>query len=953
MNGDARPFLRLVLWSAVLGALLVSASRRVGPLPPLGPLFDPVHGIWSVARSAELPDSFAASIPGLGGEVRVAYDDRRVPHVFASTTSDAYRALGYVVARDRLFQMEMQTRATAGTLSEVAGEALLEIDVQVRRLGLARAAERDFARLAEQDPEVAEALVAYADGVNAFIGSLSPEEKPFEYHLLGATPAPWEPVHTFYLLKRMGWILAFSPVELLKERVAARVGREAADALFPADAPIQEPIAPHEGARWVGGRIPAPQLPGPGRAAAPSRHLGGLGPAPVGVGSAAGLDRASRINVAADLGRSSSIGVPAVPWAYHHGARSSALGSNNWAVGPSRSESGNPILAGDPHLSLSLPSIWYEAHLVVPGDVDVYGVTLAGVPGIVIGFNRDVAWSFTNTGADVMDYYRERVDDPGDPTRHYLDGAWELLDVRVERFRGPDGQLLATDTVRNTHRGPLLAIDGEPMSLRWTVLEGQTELGSLMRVARARSVDEWLDAMDPWHAPAQNGLVAGRDGSIAIRSFGWFPQRPAGVRGDMVHDGTTRATDWLGRAACCPPVRDPTQGYLASANQQPYDPEVEPSYLGADWPDPWRALTINELLGDQERHDATDMEAYQTHPTSVRARSFRTSILAIAAQVAERDGLSPEAAVAVGLLEDWDGRYHPGNQRAVLFEATIEILEDALWDELADADDRVSATGARVAADSAWVAPDSAATGESGRDATPRERVATPREREATPRDRVATPREQVLWSLLDQPDSPWWDDQATPETEDRDAIVVWALEAAAIVTGATTRDRAAVAERVRSEPGAPSGGGWAWRSLGRHNIHHLLRLPALSRLDLATGGAPGLLNPMTGTGTHGASWRMVVELGDQVAGRGTYPGGQSGNPASREYDDRVAHWVAGELEDLRFPRTESELRTAGRTRAQLVLIPARASRQPGGPAAERPASRTDAKPPPSSDSSP
>lgn len=910
--GGARPFLRLVLWSAALGALLVSASRRVGPLPALGPLFDPVHGIWSVARSAELPDSFAASIPGLGGEVRVAYDDRRVPHVFASTTSDAYRALGYVVARDRLFQMEMQTRATAGTLSEVAGEALLEIDVQVRRLGLARAAERDFARLAEQDPEVAEALVAYADGVNAFIGSLSPEEKPFEYHLLGAEPAPWEPVHTFYLLKRMGWILAFSPVELLKERVAARVGREAADALFPADAPIQEPIAPHEGARWVGGRIPAPQLPGPRRAAAPGRHLVGLGPAPVGGGSAAALDRASRINVAADLGRSSSIGVPAVRWAYHHGARSTALGSNNWAVGPSRSESGNPILAGDPHLSLSLPSIWYEAHLVVPGEVDVYGVTLAGVPGIVIGFNRDVAWSFTNTGADVMDYYRERVDDPGAPTRHYLDGAWELLDVRVERFRGPDGQLLATDTVRSTHRGPLLAIDGEPMSLRWTVLEGQTELGSLMRVARARSVDEWLDAMDPWHAPAQNGLVAGRDGSIAIRSFGWFPQRPAGVRGDMVQDGTTRATDWLGRAACCPPVRDPTQGYLASANQQPYDPEVEPAYLGADWPDPWRALTINELLGDQERHDATDMEAYQTHPTSVRARSFRASILAIAAQVAERDGLSPEAAAAVGLLGDWDGRYDLGNQHAVLFEATMELLEDALWDELADADDRVAA-----------------------------------------PSDRVATPREQVLRSLLDQPDNPWWDDRATPETEDRDAIVVRALGAAAIVTGATTRDRAAVAEPVRSEPGAPSGDGRAWRNLGRHNIHHLLRLPALSRLDLATGGAPGLLNPMTGTGTHGASWRMVVELGDQVAGRGTYPGGQSGNPASRDYDDRVAHWVAGELEGLRFPRTESELRTAGRARAQLVLTPAPASRQPGGPAAERPATRTDAKTPPSVDSSP
>lgn len=863
-----RPLPRLVLWSAMLGVLLASASRRVGPLPALGPLLDPVHGIWGVARSAELPDSFAASIPGLGHDVRVAYDDRRVPHVFASTTSDAYRALGYVVARDRLFQMEMQTRATAGTLSEVAGAALLETDVQVRRLGLAKAAERDFARLADQDPEVAEALGAYADGVNAFIRSLSPERKPFEYHLLGAAPAPWQPVHTFYLLKRMGWILAFSPVELLKERVTARVGREAADALFPADAPIQEPIVPHAGARWVGGRLPAPQIPEPGPAA-------DSGPRPVGIGSRP------------DLGRTSCIGPTPIPCpASRHGTRAPVLGSNNWAVGPSRSASGAPILAGDPHLSLSLPSIWYEAHLVVPGEMDVYGVTLAGVPGIVIGFNRDVAWSFTNTGADVMDYYRERLDDPDAPTRYYLDGAWEPLDVRVERFLGPDGELLAADTVRSTHRGPLLDVAGEPMSLRWTVLEGQKELGSLMGAARARSVDEWLDAMDGWHAPAQNGMVAGRGGGIAVRSLGWFPLRPDGVRGDVVHDGTTRAADWLGRAPCCPPVRDPEQGYLASANQQPYDPETEPAYLGADWPDPWRALTINELLRDRERHAAQEMEAYQTHPASARARSFRAAVLAIAAQVAKRDGLPPEAAAAVRLLEEWDGRYDLANQRAVLFEAAMEALEDALWDELADTDDRAAGTSARV-----------------------------------------AVPREQVLWSLLEQPDSPWWDDLATPETEDRDAIVVRALGAAL--------------EQVRGEHGPPSGGGWAWRNFGRHNVHHLLRLPALSRLDLATGGGPGLLNPMTGTGTHGASWRMVVEVGDQTRARGTFPGGQSGNPASSDYDDRLVHWVAGELEDLRFPRTQRELQAAGRVRAQLVLTPAsgpKPARRPAGEPSRPPA---------------
>ena len=843
-----RSLLRLIAWSATLALVLLPASRPSGPVPALGPFLDPVHGVWSVAYSAELPESSSATTPGLLDSVRVVYDDRRVPHIFASTTSDLYRALGYVVARDRLFQMEMQTRATAGTLSEVAGEALVEIDMQVRRLGLAEAARRDFDRLEEADPELADAMRSYADGVNAFIAGLSRGEKPFEYHLLGADPAPWEPVHTFYLLKRMGWILAFAPVELMKERVASRVGPEAADALFPVDAPIREPIVPHRGARWVGGHVPPPLIMEPVTASGSDR-LPGLVQLP-GPDAFAGF-------------RSGSSSPPLE-------SNSSALGSNSWAVAASRSASRAPILAGDPHLSLSLPSIWYEAHLVVPGELDVYGVTLAGVPGIVIGFNRDVAWTFTNTGADVLDYYREQLDDSVAPAHYLLDGEWTPLAARVEHFRGRDGAVIRSDTVRSTHRGPLLEIDGEAMSMRWTVLEGQRELRSLLDAGRARTVDEWLDAMSGWHAPAQNGLVAGRDGNIAVQSAGYFPLRPAGARGDRVQDGASRASDWLGRTARVPIAKNPSQGYLASANQQPYDPESEPAYLGADWPEPWRALTINELLRAKERHSAAELAAYQTYPTSIRARTFRAVFLTVVDQVAERGRVAPDVAEAARLLEEWNGRYDLANQRTVLFERAMDALEDGLWDELADP------------------GPDGGSP--DGRGA------------------RAVTPGEDILWLLVGQPDSPWWDDRRTPVVEHRDAVVARAL--------------ATAMEQLRNEHGREDGDGWAWRNFGRHNIHHLLRMPALSRLNLPTASGPGLLNPMSGTGTHGASWRMVVELGDQVLARGTYPGGQSGNPASRDYDDRLAHWVAGELEDLRFPHSEAELRDAGLVRAQLVLAP-------------------------------
>ena len=860
----SRPFARLAAWSGVLVLVALAGARGAGPLPPLGPLLDPVHGVWGAAYSARLPGSAEVAVPGLSGPVRVVYDDRRVPHVFAATVPDAHRALGYVVARDRLFQMELQARATAGTLSELLGASLLEADREVRRLGLAWAAERDMEQM-KRRLEVAEAVNAYADGVNAFVSGLSASERPFEYHLLGAAPASWAPVHTFYLLKRMGWILSFAPVELAKARVEALVGRRAADALFPARSPAQEPIVPYRGSRFLDAAIPPPEPP-----AFASEPPSALLPAATTTG-------------------------PLPPTV---GGPSPEAGSNNWAVAPSRSASGNAVLAGDPHLSLSLPSIWYEVHLVVPGELDVYGVTLVGMPGVVIGFNRHVAWSFTNTGADVMDYYRERLDDPDAPSRYLLDGAWEPLETRVERFYGPGGRLLAVDTIRHTHRGPLLEPEVRPgtldggdggaatggsgppgshgsphgaMSLRWTVLEGQEEVAALLDAARARSTAEWLDATSSWHAPAQNGLVAGADGRIAVHSPAYYPRRPAGVRGDAVLDGTTRATDWQGRRAFYPRAEDPEQGFLASANQQPVDPESDSAYVGADWPPPWRAMTINELLRAKERHSAADLEAYQTHPASVRARPFVEAFLAATGSRTEVDSgaavdaearadARADAAEAARLLAEWDGRYAPENERAVLFEAAMDALEDALWDELEDAE------GARA-----------------------------------------ATPGSAVLRTLLAAPDSPWWDDRTTPSVEDRDALLTRVLAEALV--------------QVRARLGPEADGGWAWRNAGRHNVYHLLRIPALSRLELPARGGPQLLNPVSGAGTHGASWRMVVELGDTVRARGTYPGGQSGNPVSAAYDDRLGHWVRGELQDLRFPRTEAELRAAGQVRAELVLV--------------------------------
>lgn len=820
-----KPTTKLLLPALLLGASGYLGLRPVAGLPPLGTFLDPVNGVWGVAANAEIPAEEEISMAGLEGEVSVVYDDRRVPHIYASSTTDAYRAQGWVVARDRLFQLEIQARATAGTLTELVGEVALQADRQSRALGLAWAAERDWAGLVDQ-PELVSVLEAYAEGVNAYIGSLERADWPLEYHLLAAEPMEWQAAHSIYLLKRMGWTLAYSSTEFRKAAVAGLVGKVAADALIPINAPIQEPIEPHEGPRVLAARIPPPGEP----------------------------DREAAIQIAALDGVMG-------PMDLSRGDDGPVLGSNNWAVGPSRSATGRPILAGDPHLELTLPSIWYEAHLVVPDEIDVYGVTLMGTPGVVIGLNRDVAWTFTNTGHDVVDYYRERLDDTETPTRYTLDGEWRDLEVRREEYLGPDGALLLTDTVYHTHRGPVRFVDDEPISLRWTVLDGQGEVEALVRANAAGSVGEWLEATVGWYAPTQNGLVADRHGSIAIRSQGVYPIRPEGTTGDWAYDGTTSASDWTGYRDRVPMELDPEQGYLASANQQPVDPDADDAFIGSDWPSPWRALTINGLLRGKERHSADDLRSYQTHPSSARAEYFAPAFQAAAAAVLAETDNGAVLREAADMLAAWDLRYDRENTGAVLFEAAMSELQNRVWDELEDADGR-----------------------------------------------RVATPATDVTWALLGQPASPWWDDRSTEPVETRDVILAESLETALTELG--------------GEIGGAGQPGWRWGDNRFAQVMHLVGMPALSRTDLEIQGGPGLLNPSSGSGTHGASWRMVVELGDDVRVRATYPGGQSGNPLSSSYTDRLDDWIAGTLQAVRYPASAESLETDGHVRARLVISP-------------------------------
>jgi len=827
--------------AAGLGATWIGV-RGVGSVPPLGALLSPAVGLWANGTN-DLPEQAAAKIPGLTDSVDIRYDARSVPHIFARHELDAVRALGYVVARDRLFQLELQSRAGEGTLTELVGAVALPADQETRRLGMPRAAEQRMAAMDTTGP-LHRILVAYAEGINAYRASLSTAQLPMEYKLLQKTPREWRPVHSMHLLNRMGYTLAHAPIELDLLQARALVGDSAARAIWDSSSPVQEPIqpAPRGGPRDALTPLPAPGTPD----TVAVRLLAALGDAPGALRFLRDADLPAEERFATQQER--------------------AFASNNWAVAPSRSASGKAMLAGDPHLELTLPSIWYEVHLVVPGAMDVGGVTIPGLPGVTIGFTRAFAWSFTNTGADVMDFWRETVNDPARPTTYELDGQPAPLETRVEPYRDPAGRVLATDTVYYTHRGPMRKQGSAWLSMRWTVLEAGQELLGFYSGLRATSAMAFLDSLAAYYAaPAQNMIVADTAGTIAIRSTGKHPIRANRGRGTEILDGRTRANDWIGfrTVAQYPQSARPAQGFLASANQEPIDPLLDTLYLGVDpHYEIWRGLQINRLLRADSSVTPDKMRAYQTDPGSVRADRLVPAFLA-AAQARRRQGDDTTSlAPAEAMLRAWDRRYTRDNTGARLFEEALVRAMALVWDE--------------------FIPP--------GKD------------------NAVVRPTEARLLQLLADSTSAWWDDRRTPAVrEDRDLLLARALSAAY--------------DSVVTEHGDPSTTPWTWGKVAPAKPRHLLRLDGFAAPETPIDGGRGTLNPSVGSRRQnfGASWRMVAELGETPSIRGVYPGGQSGNPASPRYLDRMAIWARGALDSVRTPRRAADL-AATDVRATLTL---------------------------------
>ena len=620
-----------------------------------------------VRRSLPMIDG-ETRVQGLSAPVEIVRDADAIPHVFASTKNDALFGLGYVHAQDRLWQMEFQRRIGHGRLSEVFGAATVSQDRFLRTVGFGRAARSAWAAMPAWAKEQVNAYVA---GINAFLAAHHGSRLPPEFSLLRFEPEPWSGADVIVWVKMMAWDLSGNySFELLRHDLMRTVGTERMAQLLPAYPPDGLSIVPDVageagGAGMAGGAtLNRPHQPYPPHRPYPPDSW------------------------ASALTRALSSGHPAVS-AFLLGA-GEGVGSNNWVVGGTLTASGKPLLANDPHLGTRLPSTWYLAH-VTGGDFEVIGATLPGTPAVALGRNRFIAWGSTNVAADVEDLYRERLDETGRQAE--FRGVMEPVTVIPETIAVKGAESVRVDA-RVTRHGPLVsdAINAnpptrgvkpqplEPIAFRWTALDAEdSTLQSFLRLNEARNWTQFTDALRDFVTPSQNFVYADVDGHIGYYAPGRIPIRASGD-GSSPAEGWTGAAEWTGWIPFddLPHLFDPPGHMIVTANHRPAPPTYR-YHLGLEWPEPYRAQRVWELLraGGAGKTGGIgftpdDFARFQADTISLHAKALVPILLAHA---------RPEAAAdrqAVDILRGWNFDAAGASAAEAIFAAWFHHLAPTL-----------------------------------------------------------------------------------------------------------------------------------------------------------------------------------------------------------------------------------------------------------------------------------
>jgi penicillin G amidase len=752
---------------------------------------------YLTTKSFPVTQGTVSELP-LREEVKIYRDEYGVPHIIGGSDHDVYFAVGYVHAQDRLWQMELIRRAGEGRLAEVLGEPALKIDKMFRTLGLRQQVDRIMPTL---DDATRGALAAYASGVNSYIASHK-GKYPVEFDVLNFDPEPWAIEHSLLVSRLMSWELNYSRwVDIVLSELVEKFGAVKAAEIFPT---------------WPDG---APLI------------------------VAEGLANTRSASMAAQLFESdqafrSLLGSPGVE-----------AGSNAWAIAGSRTTTGKPILANDPHLLFSAPGRWYELHVTAPG-LDVSGASIAGVPFVIIGRNQSIAWGVTNAMLDDEDFYVEEVDSLQHPTKYRFNNGWRPVEQRVDTILVKNGPPVLL-TVYRTHRGPIInrmeaaaQWSRRLMSMRWVGHELSNEAQAFYQINRAHNWREFLGGLQHFAVPAQNFVYADVEGNIGYHVGGRIPIRKTKTA-TLIFPGWTDEHDWKGFVPFdqMPQVFNPPEGFVATANNKIVS-DAYPYYLSNLWEPEWRIKRITEVLRSKPVVSIDDMQRLQQDVFSPQARDLVPIIL----KAFEAQSL-PNADVQTALtyFRNWNFEMKSTDVATTMFQAfLVRMIQNTFEDEMGS-----SLLGVY---------------------------------------DTLASVPLIAITKLMKKGASPWFDDQRTPQIETMNDIIQKSLDDA-------LRD-------LRSKYGGVIKA-WRWGTIHQVEFPHIFSANGILRPIFTVG-------PFPAGGTHstinkgdfrirdpfndivGPSTRQIFDLSDFNNTRSITPPGQSGQVFQRHYDDQVHMWLNG-----------------------------------------------------------
>jgi len=777
----------------------------------------------------------AVAVSGLSGKVEVIRDRAGVPHIYAADLPDLFFAQGYVQAQDRLWQMELNRRLSRGRLSEIFGKVALDMDRFVRTIGMARAAQMDLACLSEESRNL---LDAYLRGVNSYLET-NAGKLPVEFALLGFRPEPWELLDSLAWMKMQAWHLSENwSTEILNAALVGKVGPERAARLcgaYPQDNPA----------------ILARQT----------------------------VIRAAEVFLESYRNLSSWFPADAL-----------AGRSNCWAVRGSRSVSGKALFAYDPHLGLAVPSLWHACHLVCPG-FEVTGATFPGIPGVIVGHNRDISFGFTNSFSDVQDLYLERLN-PKKAGEYEHNGKWSKAERIVEEISVKGERAPHRLEVILTRHGPLvgdllhLKAENKDLgfALRWAGHEGSDPLAALLHLDRAKNWSDFCAALARWDSPSQNAVYADRKGNIGYCLVGKIPIRRRGI-GLVPVPGWSDEHEWSGWIPWqeMPREYNPRRGYVVSANNQIVGQEY-PYYIGLGTGNGNRAARIEQLIRAKDKLSLDDFAAMQGDLHSRPARRFAALLTSLAGGILKQRELAPvreQASAALSVLKGWQGQLGADSAAAAVYAVCEYYAKRRLFGPwLGDLTEHYCGRGVHGSGTVSIYLEYS----------------------------------HLVLLEILEQDDGAWL---STPEGQrrNREQLLAKAL-----------RDSLSYLSRSGGkDPNRWRYGdfhkAWFIHPIGRRKPFNLVFNPK----PVAFGGSADTIwqcSPLRSLpplkSSYSASWRYLVDFSDLDGALWIHSSGQSGHPASRHYKDLVPLWATGRYRPLLWSRDRVE----AEAEARLTLLP-------------------------------